>query len=394
VHSVLTDCGYLLLFISGIFWNIKRTGRHWIVQNANTGGNSDHEVGSASVKLFGGKWKKIFFFINGIFTLFFLIVAEAWLSFYAAWYVFESPGLSKEAHVILIKPGMGIHAIGTMLQRKGLIKHSHIFVHGVHWEKKDEKLKAGEYEIPAHASMRQIMDTLVLGCSIEYQFTVPEGSTVVQILERLASNEMLTGRLPGRLPPEGWLMTDTVKFVRGTSRVEIIRYLQDGQHRLVQEIWDGRDPGVPLKNVHELVTLASIVEKETGIASERPRVAAVFYNRLKKKIRLQSDATVLYGVFGGKGKPSDRLIYRSDLDMITPFNTYKITGLPPFPIANPGRASLKAVANPMYTDDLYFVANGTGGHVFSKTLDEHNRHVIRWRKLKKSQHASFEKSLK
>jgi UPF0755 protein len=140
--------------------------------------------------------------------------------------------------------------------------------------------------------------------------------------------------------------------------------------------------------VQDFVTLASIVEKETGMPEERPRVAAVFLNRLEKGMRLQSDPTIIYGLFGGEGKPSDRPIYQSDLDKKTPYNTYQIDGLPPTPIANPGLAALKAVANPADTDDLYFVADGTGGHVFSTSLDEHNENVARWRELRKKQEAA------
>lgn len=330
-------------------------------------------------------WIKIVFFVNFIFTLLIFALMEVGLIFYVAHDAFESPGSSGRAHVIFIKPGTGVYMIGAMLKKHGIIDDRYVFIYGVKWEKEEKNLKAGEYEIPAHASMRQIMDTLVLGHSIEHQLTVPEGLTVMQVFERLAENKILTGPLPRRFPPEGWLMADTINFIRGTSRSEIVRRLQNEQNRLVQEIWDGRDPDLPLKNVNELVTLASIVEKETGIIAERPRIAAVFYNRLKKNIRLQSDSTVIYGLFRGKGKPKDRPIYQSDLDRITPFNTYKIIGLPPLPIANPGRSSLKAVANPMYTDDLYFVADGTGGHVFSKSLDEHNKNVMKWRKFKKDQ---------
>jgi UPF0755 protein len=155
--------------------------------------------------------------------------------------------------------------------------------------------------------------------------------------------------------------------------------------RVAQEVWNRRAPGLPITTLNEFVTLASIVEKETGRADERPRVAAVFINRLRKGMRLQSDPTVIYGLFGGAGLPSGRPLYQSDLDKPTPFNTYLVNGLPPSPIANPGRAALEAVANPSRTSELYFVADGTGGHVFSATLEEHNRNVARWRQIKAGQ---------
>lgn len=333
---------------------------------------------------------QIIIFANFVFTLLAIVILGAGLALYIAKGMFEGEGPSQEAHTILINPGTGIRTIGTMLESEKLITNAQIFIYGVNWERKAKELKAGEYEIPAHASMRQIMDILVLGRSIEHSFTVPEGLTVAQAFERLGENDILTGALPWQLPPEGWLMTDTVKFVRGTSRAEIVKRLQNGQSRLVKEIWAARDPHIPLKNMNELVTLASIVEKETGIAAERPRVAAVFYNRLKKNMRLQSDPTVIYGIFGSEGKPANRPIYRSDLERETPFNTYKINGLPPSPIANPGRDSLKAVANPPHTDDLYFVADGKGGHIFSKTLNEHNANVVKWRQFRKVRDSSVD----
>ncbi|RCL04050.1 MAG: Aminodeoxychorismate lyase [Candidatus Tokpelaia sp. JSC189] len=330
-------------------------------------------------------------FANFIFTVLLFVASAFSISFYFIRGMFEVEGPSKEAHIVLIKPGTGIRKIATMLQTEGIIKNSQIFIYSVNWSHKAKQLKTGEYEIPARASMRQIMDIMVLGRSIEHSFTVPEGLTVKQVFERLAENGILVGSLPEKLPPEGTLMTDTVRFVRGTSREEIVKRLRDGQTRLVEEIWKGRKADLPLQNINELVTLASIVEKETGIASERPLIAAVFHNRLKKKMRLQSDPTVIYGLFGSSGKPANRPIYRSDLEQETPFNTYKINGLPPSPIANPGRDSLRAVANPPHTEDLYFVANGTGGHVFSKTLNEHNINVQRWRTFRKNQDSFTEK---
>ncbi|MCZ2203787.1 endolytic transglycosylase MltG [Bartonella sp. A05] len=298
--------------------------------------------------------------------------------------IFEGKGRAEKEQVVFISPGMGIREISLLLEKRGLIRSSDIFVYGVGFYQKTKSLKAGEYLIPAYASMQDIMDILVKGKSIEYTFTVPEGLTVQQVFDRLAANEILIGDLPEFLPPEGSLMTDTVHFVRGTTRAEIIQRLREGQTKLIHEIWSTRSPDLSIKSIDELVILASIVEKETGIAAERPQVAAVFHNRLAKRMRLQSDPTVIYGIFGGKGKPSDRAIYRSDLEKETPYNTYKIDGLPPTAIANPGRDSLKAVANAPKSDDLYFVADGSGGHVFSKTLDEHNANVRKWHALERT----------
>ncbi|MBB5073618.1 UPF0755 protein [Bartonella callosciuri] len=296
--------------------------------------------------------------------------------------IFEGKGTAEREHVVLIYPGTGIREIALLLEKRGLIRLSDVFIYGVGYNKKTTHLKAGEYLIPAHASMRDIMDILVKGKSIEYTFTVPEGLTVQQIFDRLAANEILIGDLPKVLPPEGSLMTDTVHFIRGTTRKEIVKRLREEQTKLIHAIWATRSPDLPIKSIDEFVILASIVEKETGITAEKSKIAAVFYNRLAKHMRLQSDPTVIYGLFGGKGMPSGRAIYRSDLEKKTPYNTYKIDGLPPTAIANPGRDSLKAVAHPPKSDVLYFVADGAGGHVFSRTLEEHNMNVRKWRALK------------
>jgi UPF0755 protein len=191
--------------------------------------------------------------------------------------------------------------------------------------------------------------------------------------------------MPANLPAEGTLAADTQRFTSGTDRKVIIDKMLADQKALVDEIWAKRVDGLPIQDVNEFVTLASIVEKETGIAEERPLVAAVFINRLNKGMRLQSDPTILYGLFGGKGRPADRPIYQSDIQKPTPYNTYVIDGLPPTPIANPGRAALEAVANPAKSDALYFVASGGGGHAFAETLDEHNKNVARWRAVQKQQ---------
>jgi len=323
-------------------------------------------------------------FVNFIFTALILALLASGTIFYFLKESFYGPGPLATEKVILVEPGTSFSDISQILARDGFTASPAIFSLGVYWEGKTAAFKAGEYAIPAHASMRDIMDILVEGKSIDYAITVPEGLTIAQVFARLAANDILVGDLPDILPPEGSLMTDTVRFYRGTTREEIVRRLVAEQKKLIEEIWQKRDPDLPLQTINEFVTLASIVEKETGVASERARVAAVFYNRLAKNMRLQSDPTVIYGIFGSAGKPAERPIYRSDLDRETPFNTYKINGLPPSPIANPGRAALEAVANPPKTDEFYFVADGTGGHVFAKTLDEHNRNVRAWRALERS----------
>jgi UPF0755 protein len=296
---------------------------------------------------------------------------------------FEGEGPLRATDTIMVRPNTGVAEIAEQLQRRGMISNAHIFRLGLRAHGNDGLLRAGEYEIRAGASMHEIMELMKSGRSILYSLTVPEGLTVHQAFQRVAASEELEGEMPSEMPPEGSLAADTVRFTRGMQRVEVIEKLKSDQQRLVESIWARRSSDLPIDDINEFVTLASIVEKETGRADERSRVASVFINRLERGMRLQSDPTIIYGIFGGEGKPADRPIYRSDIDTPTPYNTYTINGLPPGPIAIPGRASLEAVANPSRTEDLYFVADGTGGHVFAKTLDEHNQNVARWREIER-----------
>lgn len=319
------------------------------------------------------------------------IVLVALVSFVAVWFgkhLFEGPGPLATADTILIRPSTGVTEIAEHLERRGMISDARVFRLGLRAYGNDARLRAGEYAIPASASMQDIMELLVSGRSILHSVTIPEGLTVAQALRRIEATDELAGDMPEELPPEGLLAADTIRFTRGMQRKEVIDRLIADQKTLVEGIWERRAADLPITDINEFVTLASIVEKETARGDERSRVAAVFINRLTKGMRLQSDPTIIYGIFGGEGKPADRPIYRSDIDKPTPYNTYAINGLPPGPIAIPGRASLEAVANPSQTADLYFVADGTGGHVFAKTLDEHNENVARWRRLERERAAT------
>ena len=298
---------------------------------------------------------------------------------------FDGQGPSTTDETFLVKPNSGVQEIADGLERRGLISDARVFRLGVRAYRNDAALKAGEYEVKAGASMRDIMELLKSGKSVLYSLTIPEGLTVEQAFRRIAEHEALTGDMPATIPPEGTLAADTQRFTRGATRQAIIDKMTASQKKLVDEVWARRADGLPLADENELVTLASIVEKETGKGDERSRVAAVFINRLNKGMRLQSDPTIIYGLFGGAGKPADRPIYQSDIQKPTPYNTYVIDGLPPGPIANPGKAALEAVANPSKTQELYFVADGTGGHVFAVTLEEHNQNVKRWREFQKQQ---------
>ncbi|MDE3810933.1 endolytic transglycosylase MltG [Sinorhizobium meliloti] len=335
---------------------------------------------------------QVVIFLNFVMTVVVFVALAAAGAVYYAMHEYEKPGPLEANKNFIVRSGAGISEIASNLERNEIITDSRVFRFVSEAYLSNDTLKAGEYEIKAHASMQEIMELLKSGKSILYSVSLPEGLTVKQMFHRLADDPVLVGDLPAELPPEGSLKPDTYKFTRGTDRNEIVKQMTAAQKALVQQIWEKRDPDLPVSTIEEFVTLASIVEKETGRADERPRVASVFINRLEKGMRLQSDPTIIYGIFGGDGKPADRAILRSDLDKQTPYNTYLIRGLPPTPIANPGRAALEAVANPSRTPELYFVADGTGGHVFAETLDEHNANVRRWRKLEAERAAEAAKA--
>ncbi len=335
---------------------------------------------------------QVVIFLNFVMTVVVFVALAAAGAVYYAMHEYEKPGPLEANKNFIVRSGAGISEIASNLERNEIITDSRVFRFVSEAYLSNDTLKAGEYEIKAHASMQEIMELLKSGKSILYSVSLPEGLTVKQMFHRLADDPVLVGDLPAELPPEGSLKPDTYKFTRGTDRNEIIKQMTAAQKALVQQIWEKRDPDLPVSTIEEFVTLASIVEKETGRADERPRVASVFINRLEKGMRLQSDPTIIYGIFGGEGKPADRAILRSDLDKQTPYNTYLIKGLPPTPIANPGRAALEAVANPSRTPELYFVADGTGGHVFAETLEEHNANVRRWRKIEAERAAEAAKA--
>jgi UPF0755 protein len=242
-------------------------------------------------------------------------------------------------------------------------------------------LKHGEYLIKPHASVREIIDVLAEGKAVQYKVTIPEGLTSQQIVERLKAEQNLTGDIAA-VPPEGSLFPETYGVEKGTTRAALLDRMKEKMQQFLAAAWEKRKPGLLLKTPQEAMAFASIVEKETGRPDERDRVAAVFMNRLRKGMRLQSDPTVIYGIVGGQGALG-RPLTRADLDQKSTHNTYQIDGLPPTPICNPGRSAIEATLNPAATNDLYFVADGTGGHVFSDTLKEHNAAVSNWRKIER-----------
>jgi peptidoglycan lytic transglycosylase G len=294
----------------------------------------------------------------------------------------EAPGPLQEDKVVNIPSRAGMTDIADILQREGVIDNNRwAFVGAVFALKARSELKPGEYLFPKSASLRDVIGTIVEGKVVQHAVTIPEGLTSEQIVARLSENDIFSGSVR-EVPREGTLLPETYKFPRGTPREQVIVRMQQAQKRVLGEIWERRVSDLPIKTPEQLVTLASIIEKETGKADERSRVAAVFVNRLRQKIKLQSDPTIIYGLVGGKGTLG-RPIKRSEISQPSPYNTYVVDGLPPGPISNPGRASLEAAANPARTRDLFFVADGAGGHAFSDSYDQHQKNVAKLRTMEK-----------
>jgi len=292
---------------------------------------------------------------------------------------FTGEGPATEKTVVWLQPGIALNTITEKLEKADVIDAPLIFRWGTRLSGAANSLKAGEYEFPAHVSMAEIVRILRAGKSIMHQITIPEGLTTQEAMAVIKADPVLIGDLPP-LPAEGALLPETYNFTRGTTRTQIIARMERAQTKLMQKLWPERADNLPVKTPEQAIILASIVEKETGLKTERPKVAAVFINRLRKPMRLQSDPTIVYGITKGAG-PLGRPIRRSEIEKATPYNTYQIDGLPPTPICNPGKASIEAVLNPPATKDLYFVADGSGGHAFSSTLAGHQRNVEHWRKI-------------
>jgi len=280
---------------------------------------------------------------------------------------------------VILQPGAGVPEIATDLARDGVIRSASIFIIAAKVGGAGKSLKAGEYEFPSRASMAQVMQKIRAGDIVRHWITIPEGFTSEEAVEVLANSDVLTGAAP--VPPEGSILPETYEVRRGDDRAAVLQRMMEARDNLLKALWAQRRSDLPFQSPEEAMTLASIVEKETGVASERPRVAAVFVNRLEQGIRLQSDPTIIYGLT--RGRPLGRGLRASELVQPTPYNTYVINGLPPTPICNPGRAAIAAVLDPPRTSELYFVASGSGGHVFASTLDEHNQNVAHYREVER-----------
>src|SRR3989440_5612298 len=319
---------------------------------------------------------------NAIITIILVLMIGAGGVYVYGKKMLESAGPLAEDKIVNIPARSKTREIAETLQREGVIDiNPWVFMGAAFALKASSELKPGEYAFQKNASLRDVIGTIVEGKVVQHAVTIPEGLTSEQIVARLSENDIFAG-IVREMPREGTLLPETYKFPHGTTRDQVIQRMQQSQKRVLGEIWERRNPDVPLRTPEQLVTLASIIEKETGKADERSRVAAVFVNRLRQRIKLQSDPTIIYGLVGGKGTLG-RPIKRSEIQQPSPYNTYVVDGLPPGPIANPGRASLEAAANPARTRDLYFVADGTGGHAFTETYDQHQKNVARLRALEK-----------
>ena len=298
-------------------------------------------------------------------------------------------GTLPNTRIVLIERGKGVSAIGDILEHEQVIRSALIFKIMVKLEGDARPLKAGEYEFPAGVTQHDALEMMREGKVYDRKVTLPEGVTSWQVVETLKTLADMTGE-PTEIPAEGTLLPETYHYIKNDDRVALLGKMKVAMDKTVAELWPTREADSPIKNEQELLVLASIVEKETGVASERAKVAGVFINRLNKGMPLQSDPTVIYGITKGEIQdegqgPLGRRLLSKDLEVDTPYNTYMNAGLPPTPIANPGRASIEAVLHPEKHEFIYFVADGTGGHVFARTLDEHNNNVAHWRKIRKSQ---------
>ncbi len=298
---------------------------------------------------------------------------------------FSSPGPLRTPTTVIVEPGAGLDAIADTLTRAGIVSDRLVFRWGARITGAHSRLRAGEYAFPAAITPQDVLALLESGRVVVRRLTVAEGLTAVQVVAQLAATEGLQGALDVS-PGEGTLLPETYHYSWGDSRQVMLARISDGMEETLGRLWAARAEGLPFETRRGALILASIVEKETALPEERARIAAVFVNRLRRGMRLQSDPTVVYALTRGRG-PLKRALTGADLEFPSPYNTYLVSGLPPGPICNPGRAFIAAVLDPAQTDELYFVADGGGGHVFARTLEEHNRNVAKWRKIKKERKA-------
>lgn len=331
--------------------------------------------------------------IKGLISLIFLLAVIGAAGVLGGWLWLQNeiaqPGPSTEQHVFVVKPGETLSSVAERLEAEGIISDDRIIRLKARLDGTELAIKTGEFIIEPEASLGEVMDILIEGKAVLHKVTLPEGRTTAQLLRVIEANPILTGEMPTEDIAEGSLLPDTYLFHRGMSRAKLIKQMQKAQDDVLEELWPQRAEGLPISTPEEAVILASVVEKETGSASERPQIAGLFITRLKRGMRLESDPTIIYGV--SKGEPlynrqgNRRTLYRSEIDRKTDWNTYQIDGLPKTPICNPGRDAIAAVLNPDETGHIFFVADGKGGHLFAKTLTEHNSNVAAYRRYERQE---------
>ncbi len=315
------------------------------------------------------------------------LVLVALLAGGGALWIYRGPGPAAQrgaTTTVMLPHGAGVTQIARALKKAGVINSMQVFLTAVKVSGAARSLKAGEYEFKSRASMGEILADIRDGRVVRHVVSVPEGWTSDMVLDAVKAQPVLVGEADA--PGEGAVLPDTYQVERGERRAGVIRRMELAHQTLMARLWSTRQTGLPFATPQEAVTLASIVEKETALPSERPRIAAVYINRLRGGMRLESDPTTIYGV--SRGRPLGRGLTMTELVTVTPYNTYRITGLPPGPIANPGRAALAAVLDPPTTNELFFVADGRGGHVFASTYAEHERNVARWRAFERARGAA------
>jgi UPF0755 protein len=285
------------------------------------------------------------------------------------------------ATTVVLEHGLGAPGIGERLKDARVIRSKLAFI--VMAKLGGGSLKAGEYQFKGGEPLGRVVSDIKAGRVVRHFVTIPEGWTSEMAAAAVNGSPVLAGAASP--PPEGTILPETYEVRRGEDRGAVIGRMRKAQDELLAKLWAGRRPDLPFRSPEEAVTLASIVEKETGIPAERPRIAAVFVNRLKAGVRLESDPTVIYGI--SRGAPLGRGLTASEVGQATPYNTYRIAGLPPTPIANPGRAALEAALNPPVSNEMFFVADGSGGHVFASSFAEHQANVAKWRQIERQRAA-------
>lgn len=331
-------------------------------------------------------------FLSLLATAFVLIILAGGFLFYA-YNLYASEGPLKDKATVVIDRGSGVSSIAHRLENENIIHNAFIFKVAARLTGQQSRLKAGEYEFEPYQSMESVLQKIAAGNIVVRQITFPEGLTSFEMVRLLNDNEDLTNGGENKiedLPPEGSLLPQTYRYEKGDTAQDIIERMKISMDKVLNEAWESRRSDLPITTKEEALILASVIEKETGKPEERETVAGVFVNRLEKGMMLQTDPTVIYAITKGKHKnegkgPLGRRLLTKDLQIDSPYNTYKYVGLPPTPICNPGKASIEAALNPEENDYIFFVADGTGGHVFAKTAAEHERNVREWRKIRRAQ---------